>query len=257
MTARGAAALLVLFTLGLSPLQHRWLHANRQAKAFDATITRIVQRQHAPVLTDRDPHELAGRILNDRHTYSFAPQQTAPKTWWDRLWSWIAAQWDRFWNLIFSRVHVSTRAGVAFGDLLLVLSALLVGVIGVRLFLLVQFGGTARPAQSQALRAPADGAELYRQSCEAARRGAYADAISKLFLATLRVMDPYADADPGRTVGEFRRDLCSARAALVPGFDIIAQTFTAGVYAERPLHLDDWLRARDAYVHLQIPEPLH
>lgn len=260
MIRRGAVALLVLLTLGLSPLQDRWIAANRQSKAFNPTMNRIAQRQRSPALAGADPHGLAASILSDRRRYHFEPVQiVVPQTWWDRLWVWIKAQWDRFWNLIFRRVRVASGASLILGDLLLVVSALGVLVMSVRLLALVQFRQPAHRSRSQALPRIADGAELYRQSCEAAQRGAYADAISKLFLATLRVMDSRGaiGVDASRTVGEFRRELRESGSALAPAFESIAQTFTAAIYAERPLLRDDWRRAREAYIQLQVPESAH
>ncbi len=260
MIARGAAALLLFLCLGASPLQNRWISANAHAKTFNATMLRIAQWHSAPALSGQDPHTLAIGILRNRALYHFSPVQLAPaKTWWDRFSSWMRTQWDRFWKLIFSRVRVSSGAGLVFGDLLLILSALAVVVAGVRLLSLVQFRGAPPGPPSRALPRVAGGSELYAQSCAAARRGAYADAISKLFLATLYVMDSGGaiDAEPARTVGELQRELRAADSALVPAFERIAQIFTAAVYAERPLLRDDWLRASEAYNQLKVLEPAH
>lgn len=230
-------------------LMSRWTHAARATVPAD-------RRLHAgtvPSQTALAPlHRLAVTELSVPGRYQLSAPATAPpqpKSWWERLLSWLGDRWNTLMRALLGRAHINPAAAEFVGDLILALVVLAVAAAAVRV--LVVFGRRGQRAASvRALTPATDAATLYAMACERADRGEYAAAGQLLFRATLALLDVRGAVrdDASATVGEIRRRLPARD--VVGAFDAVATMFVAGTYAERPLDAAQWERARDAYLSL-------
>ncbi|HKU67816.1 MAG TPA: DUF4129 domain-containing protein [Candidatus Baltobacteraceae bacterium] len=197
----------------------------------------------------QDPQALAREILAQPR-FRLDVRGAPAHTWWDALRDWLGARWDRLIDAFAHHVRIGGTAGVAIGDLLLVLA------IGGAIVVLVRLLRTiAREASSSGagfsipLPAGADPALLHEEARQSAQRGAYALALALLFRAVLAALDARGllRDDPARTVNECRRDVRTRAAALSGAFDCIARGFTAAVYAEDRVTPQQWNDAERAY----------
>lgn len=195
-----------------------------------------------------DPAALAREILSQPR---FRVRVSAPqeRPWWDAIRRWLADRWSDLANAFAQHVHFGRTAGIATGDVLIVLAIALVVVILVRLLLGVTRENLAAHGSVTQLAHRAGASALHAAACETAREGAYAAAIALLFRAALERLDARGllRDDPARTVNQCRRDVRARASRLSAPFDSIARTFTAAVYAEDRITPAHWSEAEDAY----------
>jgi hypothetical protein len=245
------AATLALATPSRGALVERWLHANPSH-----SIAQLSSARRSTSATPPDLHALATRELSVAGRYRLAqpPRVVIAEPWWERAWEWIAERWDRFWHAIFSRVHVGRQQAASFGDVLLVIVALLLLFVAVRLIMGLQLVRAAKRGDSERLTEPPSPRALYKRACNAANAGDYAMATLLLFTATVSLLDRQGAVDlgPTATVGDFRRALRARNTALVPVFDAIAAPFVQTAYAERRIDEPQWEHARTAFDSLAV-----
>lgn len=201
---------------------------------------------HTPA---RDPQALARDILAQSR-FRLHAQAPAARTWWDALRDWLGDRWNQLLNAFSHHVRIGSGASTAIGDLLLAVIIVLVIVVLVRLLLSIARDGFAGAgAGINALPVPADPAALHQQARQAAQQGAYALAIALLFRAALAALDARGllRDDPARTVNECRRDVRARASSMSGAFDCIARAFTAAVYAEDRIGIEQWDDAQRAY----------
>lgn len=194
-----------------------------------------------------DPQHAARSIISQAR-FRVALSEPARRTWWDVFKDWIGARWHDLMHALFGRVHIGGKAGVAFGDVLLVALVLLVIVVLARLLWSTVRVGSAR-SQTRALAVAADAAALHELSMAAATRGDYALAIVLLFRAALASLDVQGVVhdDPSRTVNECRRAVRAKAPPLAEAFDAIARPFTAVLYADQAVSEAQWQSALRAF----------
>lgn len=170
---------------------------------------------------------------------------------WLQFWNWMRDRWNDLWRAAFGRVRLGSGGAVAVGDALMAGVALLLVVVGYRLLsgLAVERRAAARAERLETAR---DAAELYAAACTLARAGDYARASAALFAAAVAGLSArgLVRDDRSATVGDLRRTLRAGSDALVSPFDDVASAFVAGAYAERPLAVAEWERARASYLRL-------
>ena len=193
-----------------------------------------------------DPAAVARSVLAQPR-FRIQVEAPAHRTWWDALHDWLGDRWNDLMQLLSRNVHVGTKTGAAFGDILLVALVALVVIVAVRLLWNTVRVGTVRdmPARPGAHE---DAATLHARSLAAAERGDYAHAILLLFRAALAALDIQGLLydDPSRTVNECRREVRAKAPALAAPFDAIALPFADALYGDRTITQAQWRAACEA-----------
>ena len=195
-----------------------------------------------------DPRALALRILSEAR-FRISVSRPPERTWWDHARQWLADRWQTLVDAFSRNVHIGKHAGVAVGDVLIVLAIGAILIAGVRLLRQLGREYARRSSEGASIAAAESARRIYARSVETARSGAYAQAIILLFRSTLAALDMrrlVADA-PSRTVNETRREIRRTLPAFAAPFEIIARAFTAVAYADAPAGEDEWARAHQAY----------
>jgi hypothetical protein len=200
----------------------------------------------------RPPHDPAVLVRGILAQSRFRIQAAAAPshTWWDQLRNWVGEQWTRLMDAFAHHVKIGPRASVAIGDVLIALLALLVVGVGLRLLLgAVRSGTPARGVIASPLAPHANAHELWEAAQHAAAAGAFASAIALAFRAVLATLDTRGVLrdDPARTVNECRRDVRARAPRLSAAFETIARIFTAAVYAEDRVGIEQWSEVERAY----------
>ncbi len=245
------AATVALGAPSREVLIERWLHANRthSAARLESALRRPVSQQAAPDLGALAKHELG---IPGRYQLVRSLPSAATQPWWRRALQWLADRWQWFWRTIFSRVHVGKEQAASIGDLLLVVILLLLLFVAARLLRNLQFSRSNLRTNAAPLAEAPSPDFLYKRACDAASRGEYGNAAVLLFTATVGLLDRRGAVKAGgsATVGDLRRELRAADAALVEPFDAVAGPFVEKAYAERSVAQPQWDRARDAFDRL-------
>jgi hypothetical protein len=253
VTRLAVALALLVGTVAATPyaserahLAARWAAAShRSISELDAASRFGYAPRNLRALADREL-AIPGRYELGARTHGAAAQS---EPWWLRVYRWLYDRWMQVWNAFFGRVHVSRNGAIAIADVLIVAVALLLIFVAVRLSLQIQRERRARAQSRRALVTSPSAGELYRRASEFGQCGNYADACRLLFAATIAALDVHAVVEERRsaTVGEMRRALRKRAPALLAPFDVVTGAFATVAYAERPVGLNDWERARDAY----------
>ncbi len=173
-----------------------------------------------------------------------------------RSWLQIALQWlsDRYAALLAalqSHLHVGPNAVSVFGDGLVALSIIVLGIIGARLLIAVQVE-RARRSRAIAIGPTRSAHAIARAAGDAAAAGDFARAIRLLFAAAVTLLElrGVLHDDPSATINDLRRALRARNAAAEMPFVEIAREFSAAAYAEQRLDGAAWEAARNAYDRL-------
>jgi hypothetical protein len=174
--------------------------------------------------------------------------------------SWLQLLWNRFTNFaasvlrtLFAHLHVGSREASMFGDVLVVLSLLIVaGVLAAALIALRgwQPNVTRYRFEPQRRRSSEN---ILRDATQAAAGGEFARAVRLLFRASVVLLAErgLVTDRQSATVNELRRNVRAEGAASRPAFDTVAAVFTAAAYAQRDVDARAWEEARAAYDDLQ------
>jgi hypothetical protein len=164
---------------------------------------------------------------------------------------WLADRYADFLHALEARVHVGPSGVSLFGDVLIVIAVIVLGVIGARLLIAFQL---ERAQRARALEVgPARSAyAIARAASQAAAAGAYAQAIRLLFAAAVTLLDlrGVVHDDAGATINELQRELRARQSGADQPFAALARMYTAAAYAEDPLDASSWQRAREEYDRL-------
>lgn len=196
---------------------------------------------HRPPL---DPASLARRIVSEPR---FRMQIHAREDWWTRFWTW-------FWSKVAALFGHGGSAppGIVdlIGDIVLFAAACLVIYFVVRLLRsIVRDAPAQQQFAARTIERKTAAREWYERAMAAAAQGRYGAAVVLLFRATLAILDlrGVVHDDPSRTVNESRAELLRSAPQFAAGFNAVARTFTAALYAEDPVSNAQWEEARGAY----------
>ncbi len=205
-------------------------------------------------MTPKPPHDLVQAVRAELATpgrYHLAQTSTVHRSWLQ-----IALQWlyDRYGDLLHalqSRLHVGPNAVSVFGDAIVVVCVIVVGVVGARLLITLQVE-RARRSSTISIGPPRSAHAIASAAGDAAAAGDYVRAIRLLFAAAVTLLDlrGILHDDPSATVNDLRRALRARNAAAEPPFVEIARMFSAAAYAEQHLDATAWEAARSAYERL-------
>lgn len=173
------------------------------------------------------------------------------KTWWDLFWGWLDDRWHQLVDAFAHHVHVGKNAGIAVGDIVLILTSAIVLLALIRL--IAGYVREAPRAGGVPLIPRHVAAEsLYARSVQAASAGDYASAVTLLFRAALVALDVRGvlHDEPSHTVNDCRREVRERAPRALPPFDALARVFTAAIYADAPVTPAQWNAAREAYAQL-------
>lgn len=167
---------------------------------------------------------------------------------------WLADRWHQIVDAFSHHVHVGPKVSLAFGDVLLAAAIAVVAIVGIRLILSIAREQNRPAAGSRLLAQRLDADALYAQSTRAAGRGDYRAAATLLFRASVTALDlrGVVHDDPSQTVNETRAAVRAHAPASISTFDVIARTFTAALYADAPVSMEQWGAARNAFLQLTI-----
>jgi len=196
---------------------------------------------HRPPL---EPASLAHRILSESR---FRMQVHARDDWWTRFWTWF---WSKVASLFGHGGSAPPGVVDAIGDILLIAAAGLVIYFVVRLLMsLVRDAPAEDHVAARAIERKTAARDWYDRAVTAASQGRFGAAVVLLFRATLAILDlrGVVHDDPSHTVNESRAELLRSAPQFAPGFNAVARTFTAALYAEDPVSSAQWEEARGAY----------
>ncbi|MDP9016798.1 MAG: DUF4129 domain-containing protein [Candidatus Eremiobacteraeota bacterium] len=266
------AALAAAFLLAVTgPYLQHWEAANHQtiarvhsAKERDARRRTFAQTQHAlsrlqaqHVVQAADARRVVETILADHKTFRLhtATQKPAPQSWFDRLTAWLGERWRALMDALFGRVKFSSGAGVAIGDVFLLLAmlgfVLLVGRIIVR-----YAGRSSINDGAHSVDLTQDPGTLFSRACREAEEERYRVAITTVFAAAVCLLDRRGllRGVPSETVGQLRRAVSSSSNAAAEPFATLCALLTQTIYADEQAGPQDWARAQSAYEQLRRSE---
>lgn len=218
----------------------------------------LLLESHAGGRPPADLNRLVAAELSVRGRYRLeterpAVARTSP---WLEFWAWVRDRWNDLWRAAFGRVRLGSGGVVVAGDALMAFVALLLLVVTFRLLSGLAIERRAG-ARAQRLDSSRDASAIYATACAFARAGDYARASAALFAAAIASLSARGVVrdDRSATVADLRRTLSAGDDALVVPFDEVASAFVAGTYAERPLAMAEWERARASYLRLAGETP--
>jgi hypothetical protein len=205
-------------------------------------------------VTPPPPHDLVRAVRAELATpgrYHFATPHGVRHSWLRIAFGWLADRYKELVEALSKHLHVGPRGLSLTGDVLVVVSVLVVALAGARLLIELQ---TERSQRAAAIPlAPARSAHaLSRLAAQAADAGEYTSAIRLLFAAAVTLLDlrGVLHDDESATVNELRGEVRERRAAAEAPFVEIARAYTAAAYAEEAPDARSWENARSAYQRL-------
>lgn len=165
---------------------------------------------------------------------------------------WLGDRWNDFAHRFFPHLRVNERSASIAGDLLVLLSAIVIAVAAARLLAAFQVSRDRR-VTVHTRSGPARSAHaLVAQARQAAQAGNYAEAVRIAFVAAITLLDlrGIVQDDAAATINDVRRALRERDPAAEAPFVELARAYTDAAYAERPVDAALWERTEFAYRRL-------
>ena len=202
----------------------------------------------------KPPHDLVRAVRAELATpgrYQLEPGRVVHRSWLAIALQWLGDRYAEFVRALSAHLHVGRNEVSLFGDAIVVVCVIVLGIIGARLLMAVQLE-RARRSRAIAIGTPRSAHAIAMAASSAAASGDFARAIRLLFAAAVTLLDlrGVLRDDPSATVNDLRRALRTRNAAAEPPFVEIAHAFSAAAYAEERLDLSAWDAARAAYERL-------
>lgn len=205
-------------------------------------------------MTQNPPHDLVQAVRAELAVpgrYHLTEARVAHRSWLQLALQWLYDRYSEFLHALAAHVKVGPNGVSLFGDVVVVLCVVVLGVAGARLLIALQVE-RARTRQAIAIGPARSAHAIALAAANAAAEGDYARAVRLLFAASVTLLDlrGVLHDDPSATVNDLRRALRTRNADAEAPFVDIARTFSACAYAEEQLDASAWGAAREAYDRL-------
>lgn len=180
--------------------------------------------------------------------YQLAAASEAHRSLLGQIWQWFWDRWSDLFRALTSHLKIGPQGTSLIGDAVIVVSVIAIAAIGAHLLIQLQYERSRRHVA--AALAPARSAHaLASAAAAAARAGDYVRAIRLTFAAAVTLLELRGVMRDERsaTVNELARTLHERNERLDAPFAEIARLYTTAAYAQAPVGLETWERARAAY----------